>query len=105
MVFVGHDRAPEAQYPVAVEQVPDLAPRPQWRPAHADLTEETLAEAHGLGLRVVPWTVNRPDDMRWLVRWGVDGLITDRPDLARGVLADEGLTLPPSRRAEEVGGR
>ena len=40
-----------------------------------------------LGLRVVPWTVNRPEDMRRLIRWGVDGLITDRPDLARGVLA------------------
>ena len=33
--------------------------------------------------RVVPWTVNRPEDMRRLIRWGVDGLITDRPDLAR----------------------
>jgi glycerophosphoryl diester phosphodiesterase len=78
---------------------------PTWGPDHADLTEETLAEAHGLGLRVVPWTVNRPEDMRRLIRWGVDGLITDRPDLARDVLAEEGLTLPPSRRAEEVGGR
>jgi glycerophosphoryl diester phosphodiesterase len=77
---------------------------PTWGPDHADLTEETLAEAHGLGLRVVPWTVNRPDDMRRLIRWGVDGLITDRPDLARGVLAEAGLALPPSRRAEEVGG-
>jgi glycerophosphoryl diester phosphodiesterase len=77
---------------------------PTWGPDHADLTEETLAEAHGLGLRVVPWTVNRPDDMRRLIRWGVDGLITDRPDLARGVLAEAGLAVPPSRRAEEVGG-
>jgi glycerophosphoryl diester phosphodiesterase len=78
---------------------------PTWGPDHADLTEETVAEAHGLGLRVVPWTVNRPEDMRRLIRWGVDGLITDRPDLARDVLEDEGLTLPPSRRAEEIGGR
>ena len=61
-----------------------------WGPEHDDLTEETLAEAHALGLRVVPWTVNRPEDMRRLIRWGVDGLITDRPDLARAVLAEVG---------------
>jgi glycerophosphoryl diester phosphodiesterase len=76
---------------------------PVWGPDHADLTEATLAEAHGLGLRVVPWTVNQPDDMRRLIRWGVDGLITDRPDLARIVLAEAGCPLPPSRRAEEIG--
>ncbi len=77
---------------------------PTWGPDHTDLTEASLAEAHALGLRVVPWTVNRPEDMRRLIRWGVDGLITDRPDLARGVLAEAGCRLPPSRRAKEVGG-
>jgi glycerophosphoryl diester phosphodiesterase len=75
-----------------------------WGPEHDDLTEETLAEAHALGLRVVPWTVNRPDAMRRLIRWGVDGLITDRPDLARAVLTEAGHPLPKSRRVEEVGG-
>jgi glycerophosphoryl diester phosphodiesterase len=74
-----------------------------WGPEHDDLTEETLAEAHALGLRVVPWTVNRPRDMRRLIRWGVDGLITDRPDLARAVLTEAGRPLPPSRRIEKVG--
>ncbi len=73
-----------------------------WGPEHDDLTEETLAEAHALGLRVVPWTVNRPADMRRLIRWGVDGLITDRPDLARAVLAEAGQPLPPSRRVQEI---
>lgn len=57
-----------------------------WGPDYRDLTRDSLAEAHALGLRVVPWTVNRPDDMRRLIGWGVDGLITDRPDLARSVL-------------------
>ena len=76
---------------------------PSWGPDYADLTEETIAEAHALGLRVVPWTVNQPEDMRRLIGWGVDGLITDRPDLARRVLADEGYPLPPSRRVEEIG--
>jgi glycerophosphoryl diester phosphodiesterase len=57
-----------------------------WGPDYRDLTEEDLAEAHALGLMVVPWTVNQPEDMRRLIHWGVDGLITDRPDLAQRVL-------------------
>jgi glycerophosphoryl diester phosphodiesterase len=75
---------------------------PTWGPDYLDLSEATVAEAHELGLRVVPWTVNQPDDMRRLISWGVDGLITDRPDIARIALADAGCELPPSRRMEEV---
>jgi glycerophosphoryl diester phosphodiesterase len=51
----------------------------------------------------MPWTVNPKEEMRRLIRWGVDGLITDRPDVAREVMAEEGLALPPSRRVQEVG--
>jgi glycerophosphoryl diester phosphodiesterase len=57
-----------------------------WSPYHGDLDKSALAEAHSLGLKVVPWTVNLPAGMERLVDLGVDGLITDRPDLARGVL-------------------
>ncbi|MFT7588863.1 MAG: glycerophosphoryl diester phosphodiesterase [Limisphaerales bacterium] len=34
------------------------------------------------GLKLVPWTVNKPERMSKLLRWGVDGLITDYPDRA-----------------------
>lgn len=37
--------------------------------------------AHESGLSVFVWTVNDPDDMAYLARIGVDGIITDRPDL------------------------
>ena len=53
-----------------------------WSPYYRDLTEEALAEAHALGLRVVVWTVNETDDMSALARLGVDGIITDYPDRA-----------------------
>jgi glycerophosphoryl diester phosphodiesterase len=53
-----------------------------WAPDYLDLTEAQIAEAHALGLLVLTWTVNRPADMRRLIDWGVDGLISDRPDLA-----------------------
>ncbi len=55
---------------------------PIWAPDHTDLTKARVEQAHDLGLLVLPWTVNRPDDMVRLAAWGVDGLISDRPDLA-----------------------
>jgi glycerophosphoryl diester phosphodiesterase len=55
---------------------------PVWAPGFSTLTKTAVTEAHRLGLSVLPWTVNQPADMRRLVDWGVDGLISDRPDLA-----------------------
>jgi glycerophosphoryl diester phosphodiesterase len=46
------------------------------------VTPEFIARAHDAGIAVMVWTVNHEDDMRRLLEWGVDGLITDRPDLA-----------------------
>lgn len=53
-----------------------------WSPHYTDLTEGLVSKAHALGLRVVPWTVNLPADIKRLISWQVDGLISDRPDLA-----------------------
>lgn len=52
-----------------------------WSPRARDLTPELLAEAQGLGLKVIPWTVNDKAEMEELIEMGVDGLISDRPDL------------------------
>lgn len=57
-----------------------------WAPAHGALTPEAVTQARQLGLAVAPWTVNAPADMARLAGWGVDGLCTDRPDLAASVL-------------------
>jgi glycerophosphoryl diester phosphodiesterase len=59
---------------------------PVWAPEHVDLSADLIQEAHGLGLAVLPWTVNRAEDMARLIGWGVDGLITDRPDIAMDVV-------------------
>lgn len=50
------------------------------------VTAELVADAHRRGLAVNVWTVNDPDRMRALVDLGVDGIITDRPDVARQVV-------------------
>jgi len=46
------------------------------------VTPQFIAHAHRAGLPVRVWTVNDEADMRRLLEWGVDGLISDRPDLA-----------------------
>jgi len=43
---------------------------------------------------VVVWTVNRPEDMERLIDLGVDGIISDRPDLLRAAAAKKGIPLP-----------
>jgi glycerophosphoryl diester phosphodiesterase len=65
-----------------------------WSPSQAELTEALVKEAQRLGLKVLPWTVNDPADMQRLIDWGVDGMITDRPDRLRDVMAARGLPLP-----------
>ena len=46
------------------------------------VTPEFIVRAHDAGVTVMVWTVNLEDDMRRLLDWGVDGIITDRPDVA-----------------------
>jgi glycerophosphoryl diester phosphodiesterase len=62
-----------------------------WSPFWRNVTAENVKEAQGLGLKVIPWTVNNPTDMAQLIELGVDGLITDYPDRAKPVLATKGL--------------
>ena len=59
-----------------------------WSVFFADLDTQKLKEAQSLGLKVLVWTVNDPAVMARMIDSGVDGLITDRPDLARQLLEE-----------------
>ena len=71
-----------------------------WGPDFADLDAQCVTEAHSLGLRVIPWTVNEPSDMERMLGLKVDGMTTDRPDVLRSLLERRGLPVPP--RMEET---
>jgi glycerophosphoryl diester phosphodiesterase len=47
--------------------------------------KDAVEDIHRLNMKVIPWTVNDPDDMRRLKAWGVDGIITDYPDRIKGL--------------------
>jgi glycerophosphoryl diester phosphodiesterase len=53
----------------------------------ASLTQEIVREAHSRGLFVNAWTCNEVERIQELAAWGVDGIVTDVPDLARRALA------------------
>jgi glycerophosphoryl diester phosphodiesterase len=49
-----------------------------------------------LGLGVITWTVDDANDMRAQIADGVDGIITNYPEMLRTVMAELGMPLPPA---------
>ncbi|MED5565762.1 MAG: glycerophosphodiester phosphodiesterase family protein, partial [Pseudomonadota bacterium] len=56
-----------------------------WFAFYQDVTPDTMACATRLKLGVSAWSVNELADMERLERLGVSAIITDRPDLMRGL--------------------
>lgn len=50
---------------------------PAWQRVNATL----VADCHQRGMKIIPWTVNEAEKIRELKSMGVDGIITDYPDL------------------------
>ncbi len=65
-----------------------------WSPCSADVDAACVQEAQALGLKVVVWTVNSGSEMRRMLTLGVDGVISDYPDVLRRVAGENGYTLP-----------
>jgi glycerophosphoryl diester phosphodiesterase len=65
-----------------------------WSPYFGDVDPDLIGESHRLGLSVVVWTVNKPADIAEMIDMGVDGIISDRPDLLRQVASQKGIALP-----------
>ncbi len=63
---------------------------PHW----AMLTRDLVTSAHAAGLRVETWVVDEPEDLRRIVAMGPDGVMTNRAERLRAVLAGLGYLLP-----------
>ena len=60
-----------------------LVPGAALHPHHSLVTAGTVARARRRGYPVNVWTVDEPEEMIRLAALGVDGILTDRPDLLR----------------------
>ena len=65
-----------------------------WSPYFGDVDQKKIDEAHRLGLAVVVWTVNKPEDIARMLELKVDGIISDRPDRVRTAMAERKMPLP-----------
>jgi glycerophosphoryl diester phosphodiesterase len=68
-------RWPVSHVAYAGYQIPEMAGRTRV------VSRRFVEYAHGAGLGVQVWTVDSAEDARRLLLWGVDALITDRPDV------------------------
>ena len=62
-------------------------------PYYTEISKKDVDEAHSLGMKVVPWTVNNEKDMNMLLDMGVDGIISDKPWLLKQVLEKRNIKL------------
>ena len=60
-------------------------------PYYTEISKQDVDEAHSLGMKVVPWTVNNEKNM--LLDMGVDGIISDKPWLLKQVLEKRNIKL------------
>ncbi len=68
---------------------------PEWSGSLHVTTPRMVRAAHRANIPVYVWTVNDPADMRRLLEWGADGIMTDRPDLLAEVVSEvTGRPLP-----------
>lgn len=56
-----------------------------YSPNYKMLTKAKVDYLRKLDIRVIPWTVNEVEDMKRMLEWKVDGIITDYPDRAAGL--------------------
>jgi len=70
-----------------------------WHPWVDALDGEAITAAHRAGLRVNVWTCNDPEQATQLAEWGVDGIVTDVPDVIVAALAEVSPARGPATPA------
>ena len=52
-----------------------------YSPEYTVVTPLLIVRCHEMGMQIIPWTVNNAADIKRLKKMGVDGIISDYPDL------------------------
>lgn len=66
--------------------IEDLGFTPEvYSPYFKLIGEKDIQLCHDMGMKVVPWTINKVEDMQRMINKGVDGIITDYPDRAKAI--------------------
>lgn len=86
-----HEKYPNVQLALLIENIKspksnikELGFTPKiYSPYFKLLTKNSVSELHKMGMQIIPWTVNEKEDMKKMVSWGVNGIITDYPNRAR----------------------
>jgi glycerophosphoryl diester phosphodiesterase len=72
--------------PVPAHELPEVATWAAYvNPHHRQVNPTYVAAVRDLGMRCLPWTVDSPRGLRRVLRAGVDGVISNRPDLVRSI--------------------
>jgi len=72
---------------MARSRMAGLVPHQALHPEVKDVTPALIKRVQGSGRRIHAYTVNDPETMRYLYEWGIDGIFTDDPVIARQILA------------------
>ncbi|MGY0040120.1 glycerophosphodiester phosphodiesterase family protein [Pedobacter sp. NJ-S-72] len=84
-----HEKYPKIRTDLMIDEkedfennIKDLGFTPTFYSPYAVLVGKGLVDrCHAAGIKIVPWTVNSLKDMEYMVGLGVDGIITDFPNL------------------------
>jgi glycerophosphoryl diester phosphodiesterase len=76
MLIEGHDPRKLEDQITALGFTPTI-----YSPAYQLVTDELISKCHKKNIRIIPWTVNTKEEIDKLKGMGVDGIITDYPDL------------------------
>jgi|LakMenEpi03Aug12_release.lakeMendotaPanAssembly.Ray.scaffolds.fasta_scaffold130374_2 glycerophosphoryl diester phosphodiesterase len=74
--FLTEEKGDPLEQMLVLEKLPDI-----YSPNHLNIDKAKVEQLQKLKMRVIPWTVNTIQEMREMLKMGVDGIITDYPNL------------------------
>ncbi|WP_285059241.1 glycerophosphodiester phosphodiesterase family protein [Pedobacter ginsengisoli] len=88
-----HEHYPKVKTALFVDEkidfevnISELGFRPTVYSPYSVLVGKSLVDrCHESGVKIIPWTVNSAKDMKYLIGLGVDGVVTDYPNLYKAV--------------------